>query len=189
MQAVARPGDPDDHQPLGHQGRHLEPEPARALHRLAAELAREIRGGLALALLRAHRLLVPDHPPGLGVERDQASVHGRLEHEAVRDRDPAVGGRTENLFRARLMRVAPERPTRAGIERRDVVLGRRNVERAVDHHRLRLEIAGHPGLEQKGGPQAADAGPVDLGQVGEVAVAVVVTEGRPRGLGGDGRER
>ena len=191
MQAVADPGDADDHPALVDEGRHVRADPSRTHDASPADW---VVGGQLLAVLGHPRVVLdqrhlPDEPSSLLIERDQARVYGGLVDQAVRHGHAAIGRAAAHRRAAPLVLVPPLLASRARVNRHDVIEGERYVHHAVGDDRGRLEGRRHTALVDPARRQPRHVRRVDAGQWGEALVAIVAAVGEPAGrIGGRGQQ-
>ena len=91
---------------------------------------------------------VPSTVPSLRPQRDELHVELRQEEPSVAVGETAVRDDPEVLEERAVRRlVLPDDGARGAVEREDVVVVRRHVERAADRERIRLLPAAHVRVE------------------------------------------
>ena len=156
-------GVPDQHLPLGDQGRH----------------------GDGLALVDVAELGVPELAAGGGVERDRAVVERVEEEPAVVEHAAAVdhvaaGDTLRGGGRLRLVHPLQRRAGLGEVERVDVVrVGRDDVHRLTVDDRGRLVAAVDAGREGEGDLEVLRVAGVDLVELGVAGGGVVLRRHQP----------
>ena len=135
------------------------------------------RHGLAVAERRIGNLGLPHDASGLGIKRDQLGIERGEIDLVVVDGDAAIiRAAAIGRDRAHGVLVVPVFLAGLGVERVDVVEGRRDIHDAVDHDWRRLLRLLHFGLEDPGRMKLADIRCVDL-LAREIAGLIVVAVG------------
>ena len=152
--------------------------PIRADQDLTVDGSRRHR--FAVAQLGIGELDLPDHLPGLGIERHQLRVQcAQVNHVAIDSNAAIVRAATVGRDRSHLVLVVPDLLTCPGIKRVHVAHGGRNVHHAVHHDWRGLHCLYDLGLKDPGRAQLTNVGAVDLSRriiAGLVIIGVGVQE-------------
>ena len=165
------------------------------------------RVGREILALHVGDLVMPALLAGRHVERHEVVVRRQEVQPVVEDADAAVA---DVVAAARLPRVVPDVAAGARVDRVDVI-GHREIQRAVDHQRRRLDLRRAAGrrrvrpfpADDRAGARRVDAidprqreplhvGGVDLLERAVAAARIVAVIGRPRvgrDLRADDRDR